>query len=557
VRYLAAALFALALLLAAQGVKPSAVRPSIRFEDAAARAGLHFTLLNGATGRFYQPEIMLGGVAALDYNNDGCMDIFVTNGATLPDQTKSGRQYWNRLYRNNCDMTFTDVTEQAGLAGEGYAMGIAAADFDNDGFVDLFVTGLQKNTLYRNRGDGAFEDITGKAGLDKIDPVYGRMWSVSAGWFDYDNDGYLDLFVTSYVAWTPETEAPCKFGESLSYCHPRDYKGLPNQLFHNNHDGTFTDVSAASGIRDSIGKGMGVAFGDFNGDGLTDVFVTNDSIPNFLFQNLGQGKFREVAVEKGVAYNAQGKAVAAMGADFRDFDNDGLDDIALDAMYWDGFTLYRNRGRPGFFVDHSVESGVVQATRNLTGWGMGLYDFDNDGWKDLFYAASHFPGTKPQVLSEPAIPNHVLRNLGNRRYVDVSSLAGKDFQQPALYHGAAFADFDNDGRVDVVVSAIGGPLKLFRNVSPEPGHWLALRLRGTRSNRDGLGARVRLTLPGGAAQYNRATTSVGYASSSEPLVRFGLGPNKSATEIEIRWPSGRVQTLGNTKADRVLTVQEH
>ena len=554
-KYGVAAFLALSLWLAAQGNKPAAVG-RIAFEDATAKAGIHFKLLNGATGSFSQPEIMLGGLAALDYNNDGCTDIFATNGATLPDLKKDGSKYWNRLYRNNCDGTFTDVTEKVGLAGAGYSMGVAAADFDNDGYTDLFVTGLRKNTLYRNRGDGTFEDITSKAGLDTIDPAYGRMWSVSAGWFDYDNDGYLDLFVTNYVTWTPDTEPQCKFGEALFYCHPRDYKGLPDQLFHNNRDGTFTDVSASSGIRNSIGKGMGVAFGDCNGDGLTDVFVTNDSIANFLFENLGHGKFKEVALEKGVAYNAQSKAVAGMGTDFRDFNNDGLDDIALDAMYWDGFTLYRNQGRPNFFEDDTVASGIVGATRNLTGWGMGLYDFDNDGWKDLFYAASHFPGTKPQVGADAALPNHVLRNLGGGHFADVSTLAGKDFQAPAQYHGAAFADFDNDGRVDVVISSVNGPLKLFRNISPDPGHWLALRLVGTRSNRDGLGARVRLTLPNGAVEYNHATTSVGYASSSEPLVRFGLGPFKSATEIEIRWPNGQIQALRDTKVDQVLTVRE-
>jgi len=523
----------------------------ILFEDITAKTGIDFTLRNGATGHFYQPEIMLGGVAALDYNNDGCMDIFVTNGATLPDEKKAGPQYRNRLYRNNCDMTFTDVTEKAGLAGEGYNMGVAATDFDNDGFVDLFVTGLHHNTLYRNRGDGTFEDVTRKAGLDKT-----TTWSVSAGWFDYDNDGFLDLFVTNYVAWTPETEVTCQFAGKPFYCHPRDYKGLPNQLFHNNRDGTFTDVSASSGIGDSIGKGMGVSFGDFNGDGLTDVFVANDSIANFLFQNLGNGRFKEVALETGVAYNAQGKAVAGMGSDFRDFNNDGLDDVALDGMYWDGFTLYQNHGKPNFFTDETVSSGVALSTPSRTGWGMGMYDFDNDGYKDLFYAASHFPGTEAQVRASPATPNLVLRNLGNGSFADVSRLAGRDFQHPALFHGAAFADFDNDGRIDIIVTAIDGALRLFRNVSPESGHWIALRLVGTRSNRDGLGSRIRLILPGGNSEYNHATTSVGYASSSEPLVRFGLGPYDYAPEIEVRWPSGRIQRLKDSKADRVLVVRE-
>ena len=530
--------------------------PPIQFQDASLRSGLNFVLENGAKGHFFQPEIMLGGVAALDFNNDGCMDIFFANGAELPSANKTGPQFYNRLYRNNCDGTFTDVTAQAGLAGEGYSMGVAAADYDNDGFVDLFVTGLKQNTLYRNRGDGTFEDVTQKSGLAASDRNYGAMWSVSAGWFDYDNDGYLDLFVSSYVDWTPGADHCWIEGGQPFYCHPRVYRPLPNRLFHNNHDGTFTDVSKSSGIASSLGKAMGVAFGDFNGDGLPDVFVANDSVPNFLFENLGNGKFREVALERGVAYAVHGNAIAGMGADFRDFDDDGLEDIVLDGMYFDTFPLYRNLGKPKYFTDETVSSGLAAATHELTAWGLGLFDFDNDGHKDLFVAASHFTGSGPRGRSDAALPNHVLRNLGNRWFEDVSALAGSDFQIPGMHHGATFADFDNDGRIDVVVTSIHSYAKLLRNVSLDPGHWLALRLVGTRSNRDGLGARVRLTLPSGAVEYNHATTAVGYASSSEPLVRFGLGPYEQAKEIQIRWPSGRVQVLKAIGGDRVLTVKE-
>jgi hypothetical protein len=382
------------------------------------------------------------------------------------------------------------------------------------------------------------------------------MWSVSAGWFDYDNDGYLDLFVTSYVAWAPGADHCTQEGGKPFYCHPRVYAPLPNRLFHNNHDGTFTDVSESSGISRSLGKAMGVAFGDFNGDGLTDIFVSNDSVPNFLFENLGSGKFREVAIEKGVAYAFHGNAIAGMGADFRDFDDDGLEDIVLDGMYFDTFPLYRNLGKPKFFADETVSSGLAGATHELTGWGLGMFDLDNDGHKDLFFAASHFPGSGPRGRSDAALPNHVLRNSGNRWFDDVSALAGRDFQVPGMHHGAAFADFDNDGRVDVVVTAINSYAKLFHNVSPAPGHSIALRLVGTRSNRDGLGARVRMTLPTGGVQYNHATTAVGYASSSQPLVHFGLGPCEEAREIQIRWPSGRVQILRQIRGDRVLTIKE-
>jgi len=301
---------------------------------------------------------------------------------------------------------------------------------------------------------------------------------------------------------------------------------------------------------------MGVAFGDFNGDGLPDVFVTNDSIPNFLFENLGNGKFQEVALERGVAYAVHGNAIAGMGADFRDFDDDGLEDIVLDGMYFDTFPLYRNLGKPRYFTDETVSSGLAAATHELTGWGLGLFDFDNDGHKDLFVAASHFTGSGPRGRTDAALPNHILRNQGNRWFEDVSALAGRDFQVPGMHHGAAFADFDNDGRIDVVVTTLHSYARLFRNVSPDPGHWVALRLVGTRSNRDGLGARVRLTLPGGAVKYNHATTAVGYASSSEPLVRFGLGPYEEAKEIQIRWPSGKVQVLKAIRGDRVLTIKE-
>ena len=526
--------------------------PRIQFQEAGAASGLNFVLRNGATGHRYQPEIMIAGVAALDYNNDGCMDIFFVNGATLPDRKKTEPEYYNRLYRNNCDLSFTDVTETAGLAGEGYGMGVAAGDYDNDGHVDLFVAGLHGSTLYRNRGDGRFEDVTASSGLAAAK----EGWAVSAGWFDYDNDGWLDLFVTHYVAWEPASDVACSAEGKPFYCHPRVYRGLPNQLFHNNHDGTFTDVSRASGIAASIGKGMGVAFGDFNGDGLTDIFVANDSVPNFLFQNLGGGKFKEVALTSGVARTADGKAVAGMGADFRDADDDGLDDIVHSAMYYDTFPFFRNYGPPGLFEDETIASGLAKATVSLTGWGLGMYDFDNDGRKDLFLATSHFPGSEPYAGSTAETSNRVLRGIGNAVFEDVSQYAGVALQRSALFHGVAFADFDNDGRVDAVVTALNSPVRLLRNTSPGPAHWLALRLVGTRSNRDGLGARVRLTLPNGAVEYNHATTSVGYASSSEPLVRFGLGPYDMVREIEIRWPGGRVQRVDSIKADQVISVRE-
>ena len=532
------------------------LRAQIRFEDVAGKAGLTFELKNGATGEYHQIELMLGGVAVLDYNNDGCMDIFFTNGAALPSLKKSSPEYYNRLFRNNCDGTFTDVTEEAGVRGEGYSMAAAAGDFDNDGFVDLFVAGVNRNFLYHNRGNGTFEDVTAKAGLSGTDPRYGKMWSIAAAWVDVDNDGYLDLFISNYVDWEPAKEPVCGTPEHRLYCHPSAYAGRPNQLFHNNHDGTFTDISVPSGIAASIGKGMGVAFADYDGDGLMDVFVANDSVRNSLFHNLGNNKFEEVGLLAGVALNENGRAVASMGVDFRDFDNDGRPDLAITAMVNDTYLLFRNTGLSPYFEDDTASSGLSEATRTLTGWGIGMFDFDNDGWKDLFTANAHFPGLSEYLARPSPLPNSVFRNLGNGRFRDVSKGAGPDFQIPGQYRGAAFADFDNDGRVDVVVSAIDGFPRLFRNVSPHTGHWIALKLRGTRSNRDGMGSSVQVTLSSGKSLYNHATTSVGYGSSSEPLVRFGLGAEAVAKRIRIRWPSGTIQELKEVHADRILEVRE-
>ncbi|HXB74287.1 MAG TPA: CRTAC1 family protein [Candidatus Acidoferrales bacterium] len=536
----------------------------IQFEEIHRKAGLAFQLQNGATGQFHQIELMAGGVAALDFDGDGCTDLFFANGAGIPDLRKSGPKYHNRLYRNNCDGTFTDVTAKAGLAGEGYSIAVATADFDNDGWPDIFVGGVNGNILYRNRGDGTFENVTVKAGLSGTDPKLGKMWAVSAGWFDYDNDGWLDLFVVNYVAWDPATEPQCGAPDARFYCHPNAYRGLPNQLFHNNRDGTFTDVSRASGIAQHIGKGMGVAFADFDGDGFIDVFVANDSVRNFLFRNRGDGTFQEMGLEAGIAFRQDGAAIAGMGADFRDFDNDGLPDLVVSGMINDGFQLFRNLGKRRLFEDVGQASGLLAGTRQMTGWSLGMYDFDNDGWKDLFFALSHFPALDRYLGRPSALPNQVFRNVsgnpstnaGGRRFQDVSATAGPGFQHAALHHGAAFADFDNDGRIDVVVTTLEGPVELLHNISKSGNHWLAVKLRGHRSNRQGLGAVVRVQLPDGRVLYGHATTSVGYASSSEPLVRFGLGTYGEAKTVEVRWPSGETQVVSGVKGDRVVEIEE-
>lgn len=522
----------------------------IRFQNVAPRAGVHFELKNGAAGDFHQIELMPGGVAVLDYNNDGCMDIFFSNGAASPSLEKKLPAFSNRLYRNNCDGTFTDVTAAAGVAGAGYSNGVAAADYDNDGFTDLFVAGVGRNILYHNRGDGTFEDVTAKAGLD-----LGKHWSVSAGWFDADNDGYLDLFVTNYVAWSAASERPCGAPGNRLYCHPNSYAGTANQIFRNNHDGTFTDMSEKSGIGAAIGKGMGVSFADMDGDGLLDIFVSNDSVPNFLFHNLGGFRFREMGYEMGVALSESGRAIAGMGTDFRDYDNDGQPDLIVTGMVNDAFELFRNLGRLDGFDDYTARAGLADTTRKLTGWATGFFDFDNDGFKDLFFANSHFPELGRYLGAPAPLANRVFRNTG-KRFEDVSPAAGADFQAAAFFRGAAFADFDNDGKVDVVVTAIGSEALLLRNVSVNENHWLAFKLRGTKSNRDGIGTRMRLKLSDGRTIYNHATTSVGYASSSERIVRFGLGGARVAREVEIAWPSGIVQRLTDVSAGRVIEVRE-
>lgn len=530
-----------------------APRPAILFEEISRKAGLLFQFRNGETGKFHQIELMGGGVAVLDYNNDGCQDIFFTNGASIPGLKKTGPEFSNRLFRNNCDMTFTDVTQEAGVAGEGYSMAVAIGDFDNDGLSDIFVAGVDRNILYKNLGNGRFADITNKAGVGGGTP---KPWSVSSGWIDYDNDGWLDLFVTNYVVLDLAKEPRCGTPEQQFYCHPSQYQGLPNQLFHNNRDGTFTDVSVKSGIAAHIGKGMGVAFGDMDGDGFTDIFVANDSMRGFLFRNQGNGTFQEIGLEAGAALREDGSPIAGMGTDFRDFNGDGLPDIVVSGMINDGFLLFRNLGGTRGFDDAGERTGLLLATRQLTGWGLGMYDFDNDGWKDVFFALAHFTQLGKYIGRDSALPNRVFRNAEGKRFEDVSAQAGADFQKAGLHRGVAFGDFDNDGRVDAVVTQLNGPAKLFHDLSGGGSHWLAFKLRGTHANRMGLGATVHVVLPDGRSLYNQATTTVGYGSASEALVRFGLGTNRAAEKIEVRWPGGNTQELKNVAADRIVEIVE-
>jgi hypothetical protein len=528
----------------------------IRFKNIAGPSGVRFVLKNSATPQKYQIEPMVAGVAVFDYNNDGLPDLYFVNGARIPDLEKSGPEYYNRLYRNNGDGTFADVTEQAGVKGEGYSMGVAAGDYDNDGWEDLYVVGVNRNFLFHNNGDGTFADVTVKAGLLGTDPQRGKTWSICAGWFDYDNDGWLDLFMVNYCVWGLDKDPFC--GSSRAgvrvYCHPSKFDPLPNALYHNNHDGTFTDVSRASGIGQYLGKGMGVAFADYDDDGYTDVFVANDTTRNFLFHNNGNGTFSELGLQTGVAFNGDGAALSYMGADFRDVDNDGRPDLFITAISNETFTYFHNEGGR-LFDDLTHSSSLGRLSIFLSGWSNGIYDLNNDGLKDLVSVNSHVNDNIEMEINVPfKQKNAVFANAGGR-FVDVSPAAGEDFQVASAHRGCAFGDLDNDGRIDFAVSVLNSPAEIFRNVSEGGAHWLIVRTVGTLSNRDGIGAKLRLESASGV-QYNHVTTSVGYASSSDRRVHFGLGKDTLVKRLEIRWPSGVRQELQNLPADQMLTVVE-
>ncbi|HUE03503.1 MAG TPA: CRTAC1 family protein [Bryobacteraceae bacterium] len=541
---------------AVSALAPPAPGP-IRFKDIADPAGVHFVTENCSTPEKHQPETMPGGVALLDYDGDGLLDIYLVNGAEMPSLVKTAPKYYNRLFHNNGNGTFTDVTEHAGVAGAGYGMGVAVGDYDNDGWPDIFVANVNGNQLFHNNGDGTFTDVTAKAGLGGAMLKGRKMWSISAGWFDYNNDGLLDLFVSNYCQWDPRHEPACMGINGRGYCHPKSFAPLPNTLYRNNGDGTFTDVSAETGISAVEGKGMGVVFADYDGDGFIDVFVANDNSPNLLFHNLRGKKFEEAAFAAGVAYNEDGNQLAGMGADFRDVDNDGLPDIWHTAIENETFPLFRNRGG-GQFSNVTQTSRLAQLTREMSGWSNGAADLDNDGWKDLFVARGNVMDDIDAVSKHfhYAEPNAVFRNRGNGQFEDVSDGAGADFTRAAPHRGLAYGDLDNDGRIDLVVTQLRGPVQVFRNISENHNHWLLLKLTGTKSNRMGIGAQIRVTTGDGQSQYNEVTTSTGYAASSDPRVHFGLGRSAAASEIEIRWPSGVRQSLRDVKADRIVAVTE-
>jgi enediyne biosynthesis protein E4 len=554
-----AAMAAGVLLCGLLGVQPGPEK-GVTFEEVSAKCRVNFRHRHSPTSEKYLPETMGAGVALFDYDNDGRLDIFFTNGAklmtpmpkgALPD--KSDATYWNRLFHQNPDGTFTDVTIKAGVSGNpeaGYSMGVAVGDYDNDGFEDLLVTSYGGNVLYHNNGDGTFTDVTAKSG------VRGSGWTVSAGFFDYNNDGRLDIFVTRYLDWTFEKNTYC--GDRVpgyrAYCHPNNFAGVSNLLFKNNGDGTFTDVSTDSGIAKEKGKSLGVAFADYDNDGWTDVFVANDSIQSFLFHNNGNGTFTESALTSGAGLNQDGNTFAGMGTDFADYDNDGRPDIIVTALSNERYVLFRNLGA-GLFSDESTASGLARITMLMAGWGTRFLDYDNDGWKDLFVAQGHVLDNVEKTSSSLKYEQTPLL-LRNDHGKFEQANAGGPFLQPHSGRGAAIGDIDNDGAVDIVVNNLGEGCSVLRNNGGNHNHWLGLRLEGTRSNRDGLGSRIEVTSPSGFRQFYTVTTASSYISASDRRVIAGLGKESIAKRVVIQWPSGTVQTLEDVKGDRMLDVRE-
>ena len=533
----------LVALLSAE--RPSSEASNPRFRDVAREAGLRFVHHSASPSRKFYVDSVPGGLAVLDYNGDGRPDVFVTDGAEMPSLEKPSRAYANHLFRNDGRMRFTDVTETAGVAGVGYAMGAAAGDYDNDGRVDLFVAGVRRNQLLHNGGDGRFEDVTARSGISSDE------WAVAAGWFDYDNDGKLDLFVVNYVQWSLDADRACA-DEARAipvFCHPRSFPAVPNRLYHNRGDGRFEDVSVRSGIAAHAGKGMSVAFADFDHDGRLDIFVTNDTVPNFLFRNNGDGTFTEMALVAGVSVPDTGRPVSGMGADFQDVDNDGWEDIVMTALAGETFPLFRNDGRGGF-AEATQSSGLAALTVNRSGWCALAADVDNDGWKDIFTANSH---VNDRIGDFEAIPwkqsNSLFMSDGRGRFRDATAGSGLD-AGIAVHRGCGAADFDGDGRLDFVVLSLGSPIELWINETTTDNRWLIVRLTGTTSNRDGIGARVIV-----GNQVRTMTSAAGYASSSHAGLHFGLG-SAERIRVEIHWPSGTRQIIENVKANQIVSIRE-
>jgi enediyne biosynthesis protein E4 len=538
------------------------VASPVTFADVAAQLGVNFRHAASPTSRKYLLETMGAGVALFDYDADGRLDIFFTNGAQLSDPMPAGAQpdksdprYWNRLYRQKADGTFEDATERAGLRGAGYSMGAAAGDFDADGFTDLFVTAYGSAALYRNRGDGRFEDVSKRLGVE----VAG--WPTSAGWFDYDGDGRLDLFVARYLEWDFRAgDLYCGEPPHRAYCHPDNFRGASNLLFRQKPDGTFEDVTRRAGVHDTEGKALGVAFADFDSDGRVDVFVANDSVRQSLYRNRGDGTFEDIAVIAGAGYDENGKTFAGMGVDTADYDADGLVDVFVTTLSNETYALFRNNGDLTFTYSTQT-SGVGQITLLYSGWGARFADFDSDGLRDIFVAQGHVLDTVEHTTSyltyrqTPLLMLNTGRGRQGHAFADASHAAGPPFQRPLAARGAAFGDIDNDGDTDIVVAQTDGPALLLRN-SGTKNHWLGISLAGTRSHPSGAGARVTVTDSAGRRQVFDASSAGSYLSSHDPRLLVGLGAADGVRAVEVRWPSGRRQTVESPAIDRYLAIRE-
>ncbi len=528
---------------------PAVNAQTITFREITAQAGIHFTHNSGAFGKKWLPETMGPGCAFIDYDNDGWPDILLVNGTDFPGHTKSGATT-PKLYHNNHDGTFTDVTAKSGLAVALFGMGAAVGDYDNDGFDDIFITAVGQSHLFHNNGNGTFTDVTKAVGL------WGPSeFSTSAAWFDYDRDGKLDLVVSNYVQWSPQGDLYCTLdGAHKSYCTPESYKGTSVRLWHN-LGGKFEDATQKAGLNDPTSKSLGISIVDYNNDGWPDVLIANDTQPNKLYLNRKNGTFEEHAIAAGIAFSEDGIARAGMGVDAADYDRTGSASLIITNFSNQMISLYHNEGN-GLFVDEAPRSEVGRATLVTLGFGCFFFDYDNDGWLDLFIADGHIENEIDRVQKRVsyAEPPHLFRNLGNGKFEEVTAKAGASFAAPKVARGAAYADINNDGALDVLVMTNGGAPHLYRNEGGT-NHSLRVKLAGTKSNRDGIGAIVRVT-SGGDKQWLMVKSGSSYLSQSELVLTFGLVQRNKADTVEVQWPSGQVDKLSNIAAGQTVIIQE-